>query len=213
MRPPKKVFATNPQTRNVRTFLKVKDARRYFVEHGLRPSLLGKACKKGLMFLDCFWKKDPNHESSIPCVSIDTRTGEEKRYESVNKAWEDIFRRDDAASSDKMSLAIRKEEKVNGIFLVKKLKNNFNNINDPNGSKRIGSKRRAVLKVDKKTGSIFWSYPSCTSAARDIPKEVCVSSVHTMGNHILNTAKKIRGEQSSAYGYKWMFVGDENWEN
>ena len=69
-----------------------------------------------------------------------------------------------------------------------------------------------MLKVDKITGNILWSYPGCTSAARDIPREVCVSSVHTMGNDILNTAKKQRGERSSAYGYRWIFVGNENWE-
>ena len=134
MRPPKQVFATNPQTQSVRTFLKVKDARRYFVEHGLKPSLLDKACKKDLMVLDCFWKKDPNHESSIPCVSIDTRTGKKKRYDSLNKAGEDIFWKDDAA---KISSAVCKEEKIDGIFLVKKLENNFNNINDLNSSKKL----------------------------------------------------------------------------
>ena len=181
MRPPKQVFATNPQTQSVKTFLKVKDARRYFVEHGLKPSLLDKACKKGLMVLDCFRKKDPNHGPSIPCVSIDTRTGKEKKYDSLNKAGEDIFGKHYAASSDKISSVVRKEEKINGIFLVRKLENNFNNINDTNSSKKNGSKRRAVFKVDKITGNILWSYPSCNSAARDISREVCVSSVHTKG--------------------------------
>ena len=203
----------SPKTQNVRTFLKLKHARRYFVENGLKPSLLDEACKKNLLFLDCFWKKDPKHKSSIPCVSIDTRTGKEKRYDSLNKAGEDIFGKDDAAYADKISSAVRKEEKIDGIFLVKKLENNFNNITDQNSSKRIGFKKRAVLKVDKIIGNILWSYPSCTSAALDISNEkVASSGIHTMGNHILNTAKKTRGEQSSAYGYKWMFVSEENWD-